>query len=181
MYYVLNCIGDTDLSETPNLPGGPWMHGQRLTIAVPEPLLYTLDPDYPGDLMAMYKDAIPLMRDDLLQALQDAGVDNLETFRAILRDPANGVERTDYKAVNVVGLVSCADATASKTMDGSPVRSLDTDFDSLVIDEKRVGGALLFRLAEAVNAIVVHDKVKQVVEARGIPGIVFLGPGEWAG
>jgi hypothetical protein len=31
-----------------------------------------------------------------------------------------------------------------------------------------------------VNAVVVHEKVKERIEAAGIPGFVFCGPGEWS-
>ena len=129
----------------------------------------------------MYSASIPLMRDDLLKALSDAGVDNLETFRAVLRDPFSNKDLKNYKAVNIVGVVSAADADKSERMDGSDSEMIDVDFSSLVIDESRTGGALMFRLAEAVNAIVVHEKVKNAIEKRGIPGMIFYGPGEWAG
>ncbi len=58
---------------------------------------------------------------------------------------------------------------------------LDTDFDSLVIDEEKTMGFRLFRLAENCSAIVVSEEVKVAIEERGIPGIVFYGPGEWSG
>lgn len=57
----------------------------------------------------------------------------------------------------------------------------DIDFVSLVIDESKATGHLLFRLAENVSAVVVHEQVKSAIEASAIPGFVFYGPGEWSG
>ena len=129
----------------------------------------------------MYEDAIPIMRDELIRALQKAGVDNLEFFPAVLQDPGQGKEYDNFKAFNVVGLVACADPEASVLMGTSNSTRIDVDFESLVIDETKTGGALLFRLAESVSAVVVHEKVKTEVEASGIEGMIFLGPGEWSG
>lgn len=158
------------------------MSGRRITIDVPDPLVYSLDPNYPGELLPLYEDeAVPLFRDDLLVALQNAGVDNLEQFPAVLHDPFSKKDHTNYKAVNIVGVIACADMAGSELMGTTDSTMIDVDFAGLVIDESRTGGALLFRLAEAVNAIVVHEKVKEEVERAGIPYMTFQGPGEWAG
>ncbi len=182
-YYIISghrVPRPTSIKEGPELPGGPWMHGRRITIAVPEPLRYALDPAYPGDLQPMYKFAVPLMRDDLIEALRAGGGDNLETFRAVLRD-VEGKEHQNYKAFNVVGVVSCANMAKSGRM-GTPDNNLiDADFDRVVLDESKAGGLLMFRLAEAVNAIVVHRQLKEAIEARKIKGMKFYGPGEWSG
>jgi len=171
----------TMIDESPELPQGPWMDGRRLTFDVPEPLRYTLDANYPGQPMAMYEVAAPLMRDDLAEALLAAGVDNLQRYRAVLFDPNTKMEHTDYQAINVVGAVACADMDESELMGTSDSTMIDVDFDALVIDEAKAGDALIFRLAEAVSAIVVHEKLKSEIEAREIPGMTFYGPGEWSG
>jgi uncharacterized protein DUF1629 len=184
MYWVMGCDGEypvASIDKYPKVRGFSWMSGKMITAPIDEPLLYTIDPDYPGEPKAMYDEKILLMRDDLLASLRGAGVDNLQTFQAILRDPRNGTDRTNFKSVNIVGVVSCADEARSQRMGTSTSTMIDVDYHSLVIDEKKTGGALLFRLAEAVSAIVVHDKVKTRVVADGIAGMTFFGPGEWSG
>ena len=57
----------------------------------------------------------------------------------------------------------------------------DVDFHSLVIDEARTHGLMLFRLAEARTAIIVHERIKQAIDDAGIPGFVFYEPGDWSG
>jgi len=51
----------------------------------------------------------------------------------------------------------------------------------LVIDEAKTRGALLFRLAESVNGIVVHETIKNAIEATGIDTLTFMPPEEWVG
>ena len=184
-YFIMCCDDLTPaalIEDSPSLPSSPWLNGRPVSGEVPNPLVYTLDPDYPGHLQPLYEaESIPLMRDDLLEALHEVGVDNLELFPAVIRDEEKGVDYNNYKAFNIVGLVSCADMDESKLMGTSDSTMIDIDFEALVIDESRTGGALMFRLAEAVNAIVVHEKVRKHIEERGIPGMTFYGPGEWAG
>jgi hypothetical protein len=184
MYYVMTCddlLPRTTVGQHPELPRGPWITGARIDYPVEAPLRYELDRDYPGALLPMYKASAPLFREDLLNALARAGVDNLELFGAVLSDPCSGREHTDYRAVNVVGLVAAADPALSEVADGWEFRLIDTLFETLVIDDAAATGLLLFRLAESASAIVVHEKVKHHVEAAEIPGMTFYPSGQWSG
>jgi len=54
-------------------------------------------------------------------------------------------------------------------------------FESLVVDENRAAGQLLFRLAESASTVIVHaDVVDRLVE-RGAFGLTFVDPAEYAG
>jgi len=55
------------------------------------------------------------------------------------------------------------------------------NINSLTIDESKTRGALMFRLAEAVNGIVVHKSVKNAIEAAGVDTLTFIPPEEWVG
>jgi Immunity protein family (Imm11) len=189
-YYVMEGEGVypiITIEKQPDLPGGPWYHGHKLKITFPTPLDYVLekDPDDPEDcnIKMLYDNkAIPVMHNTLVEALQSTGVNNLELFPARITNPNTGKVHEDYQAFNVVGLVSAADLENSTLMNEADTPTLlDTDFDSLVIDESKTMGFRLFRLAENCSAIVVDEKVKAAIEERGIPGIVFYGPGEWSG
>jgi hypothetical protein len=39
----------------------------------------------------------------------------------------------------------------------------------------------MFRLAESVNGIVVHESVKKAIEAAEIDTLTFIPPEEWVG
>jgi hypothetical protein len=139
---------------------GNWRDGRLIRDPVPQPLEYELDPDYPGNPKAMYyEEAIPIVRQDVIDALQRSGVDNIQYFDAIVRDPGSGKEYRNYKAYNILGLVASADMRASKLMGTSNSSLGDVDFHALVIDEAKTHGLQLFRLAENVSAIVVDEKV----------------------
>jgi hypothetical protein len=184
-YYVMVCEGNYPIRPIARRPaiGASWMLGRSVAAAaVPVPLEYVLDALRPGEPKAMYDaESVPVMRNDVRDILRAQGVSNIQYFDAVLRDPVNGREYRDYSAFNIVGLVACADMNASEMMGTSSSVMGDADFHALVIDEKKAGGLLLFRLAENISAIIVHERIRQAIEQAGIPGFVFYGPGEWAG
>ncbi len=184
-YFVMVCEGKYPVRPIGTGPvEGGWRMGERITQPISQPVVFTLHPDYPGHLKAMYQEkAVPVMRNDLVRALTQAGVQNIQYFDAVIRDPHSSQEYADYKAFNIVGAVACADLVKSKLMGTADFRMGDTDFDSLVIDESRAqaSGLLLFRLREKLSAIVVHQRVKKAVESGRFEGFIFYGPGDWSG
>lgn len=190
-YYVLMCFTpwftkSASIGPAPSVSGvSSWIRGQPIETSVPQPLEFTVeldeddrDPDEPGVLLEMYQDSYVLMTERLTNALRQAGVDNLQLFDAVIRDPRTGMVATNYKMVNVVGVVACADLRKSVyTASGVPL--VDVSFDRLVIDEKRAGGLLLFRLAESLSAIIVHDRVRQHLLASGFDMLTFRDPAKY--
>lgn len=162
-----------------------WLDGAYIDFDVPEPIVYDLEEDEYDEIpnVPNLDDSLPIpfMHNSLYEALQAAGVDNLQVYRAVIRDLKRGIEYKDYKAFNIVGVVSAADMGASTMMGTSDSTLIDADFDRLVLDESKCNGLLLFRLAENITAIVVDESVKKEVERRGIEGIFFYASGEWAG
>ena len=184
-YYLLGCFGPEDqdragigeiLDTSLN-----WQTGSRFESPPAEPVRVELNPDFPGIMVPMFDAGILLMDDGMIVALDAAGVDNLDLYEAIIEDPATGDRFTNYKAVNVIGAVACADLAQSVFEAPSGVPIIDTDFDALAIDEGKARGLLMFRLAEAVNGIVIHEKVRAELERREIPYLDFIEPGDWVG
>jgi hypothetical protein len=186
-HYIINCEGVYPVAyikktHREHLERDSWINGDIITFPVPEPILYDLDPKRPGKPKVLYDATpIPLMHITLLEAFKAAGVDNLQTYDAVLRDTENGVEYKDYKAFNVVGKIAAADMGDSTMMGTSDSTMIDADFDGLVLDEAKCAGKLLFRLAENITAIIVDERVKVEVEERGIKGIFFYASGRWSG
>lgn len=178
MYYVMRCEGDAPiqvLDETPDHDDAPWAHGGPVSFGVDEPLEYTLDSNRPGNLQPLYSgEEVPLIREDLLVALKAAGVDNLELFDAIVRDPVTGTEHTCYKAFNILGLVRVADLFASKLSDDGFLKV----YEGPISDKAKSAQILLFRPAESVNLIIVADKVRKEVLHHKVPGMEFYDPKE---
>lgn len=111
-----------------------------------------------------YYDTFPIMSDYLINALQEAGVNNLQLFPAILRDLKKGIERTDYKVVNVVGKIKAVDMVKSEYIDMGGTGLIAVGFKNMVIDEHKTYGSLLFRLAESITDIAIHESVKNKLE-----------------
>lgn len=184
-YFMLHCFGPADqerssIHRIPQFENVSWNRGARIQGHVPVPVHIYLDPEAPGMLMPMYHKGVLLMCDALISALEGAGVANLELFDAILVDEANQREYTNYKLVNIVGAISAADLEQSiHTTHGAPL--FDVDFDSLVIDDRKAHGALMFRLAENVSGIVVHESVRVAVHKAGIEHLDFVPTRQWFG
>jgi hypothetical protein len=157
-----------------------WLTGAKLTDDVPEPVEYEIRRGYPGELLPFYDLQYPLMRDDLVRALSESGVDNLQVYKAVLIDRNDGTTYANYRAVNIVGVVSAADPEGSERSEMSDSEIIDASFESLAIDERRASGLLFFRLAESVGAVIAHRKVRDFVTPR-VPGIEFLSPADWSG
>src|SRR5690349_9839457 len=98
------------IGEYPELPDDISFNvGERIGAVIPTPLRFELDPDWGRDIAVFTGSQIPLMRKDLIEALRSAGVDNLDTYDAIIVDPRDRREVHEYQAVNIVGLVAAAD------------------------------------------------------------------------
>jgi hypothetical protein len=168
VYFQLTTEGPDDratIGVYPELPlSFSWVGGRRFEAPPPVPLRFEVFRDGGARMPAFFVPTIPLMRHDLLVALRQSGVDNLDDYPAEVFIPQTGVETHDYRAVNVVGVVKAADLAQSSFSAPSGRPTIDVDFDSLVLDESLVADRLLFRLAEAVSAILVHDKVRRAVE-----------------
>lgn len=189
MYYVLEeePIGDLRdlamLGRGPRIPGIDFMAGKRFdpTIAIPRPLRYELNPEAPGEMPWFFDAGGPLMHDRMVEALRAAGIDNIDVYDALIVDPDEGSEWTEYKAVNIVGLVAAANMTTSIIDSSDSARLITTKFEKLVLEPERAHGLLIFRLAEKVSAIIVHEKVKAEIEARRIGPLGFIPPEQWFG
>lgn len=184
-YFILECYGprDQDRAVLGDIVGAPdvnWNLGKKFDTPIPSPLEVHLDPEQPGILMPMFDRTVLLMCDEMVATLKAIGVDNLDTYPAVLIDDLEGKRHENYKAVNIIGLVAAADLGKSvySTRGGPPL--IDADFDKLVIDEAKTHGQSMFRLAECVSAKVVHKRVKEALEKKH-PYLNFVPPEDWMG
>src|SRR3712207_5808238 len=107
-------VDETDLES-------PW----RYTATVNEEHGLALSDYYPG---------ARVMSKRLVETLQGAGVDNLQTFPAEITNGATGEVIGDYVVVNIVGMVSAANTAASVA---TPVA--DVQHFQRRSEERRVG------------------------------------------
>jgi hypothetical protein len=119
-------------------------------------------------LMAYY-DATQLMHSRLADALQSSGVDNLQTFPAVLSEDGKLAARQDYVVANIVGTVACASLDES---DSIPFADR-WFFNDLVIDASKTHGLLMFRLAESLLDVLVHETVAKKLMQHNFPYLVL--------
>lgn len=193
MYYVLRCLpllnekGEALMEIHNCFDVGSiwdWQDGQALTEEgrnFPLPIQIEFEPfrGYSGPPIEMRDVGIPIMSVRLADAFTAAGVDNIEFFPARLRNTVTGASY-EYRAYKIVGVVAAADLARSewRSYDRKPVA--DVSFETLAIDEGRPAGLGVFRLAENISAVLVHEWVRRVIEARGIDTIEFVKPEDWA-
>lgn len=188
MYYVLERYGAKHpcrwIARWPFVRDADFDLGTRISVPVPNPLVFPLKPLNPGakdhgpEMPELFDGTVPVFRDDLIEALAGVGVDNVDYYPAEVREPDGSRIYRNYKAANIVGLVSAADMAKSRATvrPGGPV--IDVEFDELVLDSGKARGALIFRLAEATGSIFVHRKVRDHLRASGFDKLEFLEPGD---
>jgi len=198
-YYVLNCIAPLELEHW-NLDvddgakskrwaaGNPFSQGEKREAFNPPHELIEVttaaDDEYlPRVYAALYWNPIPLMNRPLVAALKAAGVDNLQTFETKLLTVRgqNPPPADHYLAVNIVGRVAAADLQKSEINPAVHEKLISMDFYSLSVDDSKARGFLMFRLAENISTVLVHERVKKQIEAEGINTLTWLAPEKWAG
>lgn len=175
-----------------------WFLGQRIASDIPKPIMMKWGPvlnsemDIRRTLGPRSEKGIrrqwayptaepPLFHHDLVAALRECGVDNIDVYEALVVDVESGVRCSDYLAINIVGLLRVADMQSSSAVVHSEKGVIDTDFDSLVLDVESIPEVKMFRLAESVNATIVHWSVKKHLETRGGFELTFKKPEDWIG
>jgi hypothetical protein len=187
LYWMLECfrkplVGGRTIRDFPDVPGvGSWVSGERFRDPIPQPItLYWYPENEDAPPKALYKAGIPMMKAALHKAFLDAGVDNLDTYALEIRSETKPeIDRT-FVAFNVVGTIAAADMKKSKYNTNGGPAMVSVDFAGVTVDPEKARDALLFRLAQNVSAIVVHDRVKKKLETTGF-GLSFIPPEQWVG
>jgi hypothetical protein len=155
------------LDETPDTDV-PWTMGIRYPGAVAEPIECYLDPRS-GPVMPDLIIDLPLFSQRFIDTLKAAGIRNLDLYDAEVIDRERGKTYRNYKAVNIIGRLSCADLEKSEYLPGYKPPLMK--FRNLVIDESRAMGQPLFRLAENTLFILVSEPVREAIEAANLIGV----------
>jgi len=156
--------------------------GDKLTQSPPNPIELTWDPENEDGIKVSYYSAGPgvPMSKDLVEALQLAGVDNLDTYPLVIHSETGNPVCHDYLAVNILTAIVTADMDKSEidedNMDDDFDGLFDVSFDSIVIDKEKAEGQLLYRMAESVSTVIIHEKVVNVLKGKGGFGLTFTRP-----
>lgn len=171
MYYQLECDEHamTAYLKIENQSSRSFVRG-ALIDASKEKLPYRVTFDDPtGSPLFDYYSGDFVMSKRMAEVLQKAGADNFQSFPTEMTNKRTGEVSHDYVTVNLLGMVSCARLDASETSElGSSFY-----FHNLVIDPKKVGDQLLFRLAESKINVLVHERVAAALKAANLRGVVL--------
>jgi hypothetical protein len=178
-YFVMQGAADAQIVLLYSLkaPGkfDNWMLARRFQAEVQEPVQATINPqNKKGILLPLY--GVPqIMRRDLYETLVGAGVDNIDVYAAVVTQEDGTVVSNDYVAYNIIGAVKAADLSATEFAPENPSRMVDAGVEKMAISDEKAKGLLLFRSAESIRLIVVHENVRKAIEAKGIANIAFRG------
>jgi hypothetical protein len=180
-YLVLECSGYEPRARLLPCDGFrySWNTGAPFVEAPREPIELFWDPATEHERKAAFYDYGPvLMRVDLVAALQSLGVDNFDTYEVVIRSKSGRPDQRDYIAVNIIAM-SVMDMTRSGIEDESD-RRFDVLFQGLVVDEQRAAGQLMFRLAESVRTVILHEKIATGLVSKGVFELMLTEPGNYS-
>ncbi|MBN1501816.1 MAG: hypothetical protein JW982_16780 [Spirochaetes bacterium] len=185
-YYKTPCR-HIEMESVPRIKGIRWLRGQPFTIPVPEPLKLNfsrLNRNHPemSDRVLNFMDAakFPIFSDKLISSLRSFGVDNFETYNLEIYDPDSNKVYSNYKAVNILGLLKAADMDKSTYTISDGIPLVNVEFEELHIDPNKTHDFKLFRLAEKLGPIFIHEKLKRYLESCGFDEIVYYVTSEAA-
>lgn len=184
-YYKIDCYpGDYDavLSVYPTLPetdrSVTWMDGSSFDFEIKEPFKFEIEEDDHGNMLPLLSTSPLVITSDMVDALRESGVDNIDVYDAEILDEEDNKTYTNYKAVNVIGMISATDQEKSKIRKvGDEASGFFINwFDKLVLEDSQTHGLLMFRLAEKPSFIFVHNSVKEHLIKEGFDRLSFVSP-----
>jgi hypothetical protein len=158
-YYVLECRSENMMllyePESPSFDDD-WIFGQKFTTKPKEPIEVQINPgDEHRELLPFFCTAT-LMSDAFYETLKEAGVKNMDVYDAVIKSEDAHVSHKGYKAFNLLGMIGNDDFKAGKTQN-----------------------LPMFRLTTYMVAVIVTEEIKQAIEAKKFPHIVFTSPNDF--
>jgi hypothetical protein len=185
-YYIISADyddGDDDgammLGSMPDLPDNMndnWMFGQPFTVELEQPIFVSIMEGEENCTRLNFFKNPPIASNEFVDALIEVGVDNIVTYDVVLRSRTDSSFTIEgYKAINIIGLVKAAGPGTVYLTDS---RIGDASMKNVELEPRSLKGLYMFRQAESMRTIVVHEKVKQHLEAKGFKALVFTDPGD---
>ncbi len=186
MYYVMEARGVSSIVTADfyldNRFPYSWISGARFSTTPPDPLILTWDPEHEsGVRLPLYGAGMVLMSKPLVGALEEAGIDNLDKYPVVIRSTVGQPDCHDYWAVNIIGVISAVDRANSIIFDEPDGPLISVMFEKLALDESKIKGQLLFRLAESVGTILVHELIVKHLQSKGGFKLTFINSADYCG
>jgi hypothetical protein len=189
MYFILDCEqlvddegGTLEVDDTidAEVELDDWSLGLPLAVKPAGPFLLPARAvrGYQGPPADLYDFRVCLMSERMVNVLHAAGVDNIDLYPAYLVDDRTR-GRWPFFVVNIIGRVAAADLTRSTWSSSDGAIRGEVHFEQLVLNPPAAAGLLLFRSAENLRTLVIHERVKARLERAGLGGVSFVAPSEW--
>jgi len=191
MYYAISAADDENghiigLQYKKDHRGRSWLKGEPF-ISSSEVPIFKQPPPTPvvvgiesgndnHPFPSFLEEPIPLVRKDLFKILINSGVDNMDVYQVELQYSNGKLASIDYYAFNLIGKISAVDLNKSVCPTEQVNRKVNMQIDSLTVDESSTKEMLMFRLAENITTILVHEKVRMAVKESGIKLVRFFKP-----
>ena len=184
-YFFLWCMPDhADLRDIEDGELGNGMkasdldEGQKVAEKIVEPVKIKLEPGT-GAMPEMFMDPF-VITDELLDAFRDCGVDNIDSYDAIIVDENTGQQWHNYKLCNLIGVVDIFDMDRSELHPDSPPE-IAVLFEEIVIDSEKAKGHHMFRSSHMSSHIMVSEHVRDHIESKGVfKNLEFIEPEDYA-
>ena len=125
----------------------------------------------------------PVISARLKNFFDDAGIDNIQYFPVTILENSDSIPKSDYFAMNVLGLVSCIDLNESefkgRIVEGE-VKGIRR-ISKLVLTEDLPEHLNIFRVRLFRRLIVISEKLVQSFTKEGFTGIKLVAPDRWDG
>jgi hypothetical protein len=156
-----------------------WTEGKPFDPKPSEPVVVKIQEGYEDSNPSNFMSVPPVISNELYEVFKNLNIPDVEFYDAILASEETGKQLNGYKAYNLTKMIHAADMKSSKFAEGFSSRDIDASFDSLTLDESKIGNSLMFRLKEYTSAVIVHRSVKEAIEEAGIKNINFTSPSEY--
>lgn len=166
----------TNFASTWRDHGVSFFVGRRIPFEIPE-LEIRVYKDSQGELtddlvIRKYRCIVHSQR--LVDVLHNAGVDNIDYYSCRIVNELTGTIYRTHKAANILDEIYCLDKESSDLEIGEMEPHEIWYIHNLKLLEDRLGDALMFRMGEDQSIVLVHETVKEKVEAANISGVIFL-------
>jgi hypothetical protein len=157
------------------LPLNNWLNPFQWPV-LPEP--FQIEVKSQGRMLSFYNNPIPVMKASLLETIRKAGVDNIIDYEVVITDPFDGRVYNKYRAINIIGAIEAVDESLSdgEDLDESGSGLAGKFYDQIILDETKIHGQLMFRLAEKLSYIVVSGSIKDAMLAKENPEDFYFKP-----
>lgn len=159
--------------------------GQGVPIQYTEPLKLRLrDPISPKfEWVDYHKAPEPIISFPLARILEKLDIYGIQLIPAKVRNPKDPFsELHDYCFVHVWNRIACLDRSLSDVV--SMKSGMIFSIDKFVLDELTLGKfelrkRLIFELAENTSVLLMHQSIKEAIEAINPKGIRFIPATQW--